>query len=252
LAGRQKVLFWDIETSPTLAFIFSARTEYVSHDKITHETFLISWAAKWAGEKKVYGDVLSSGEALAQDDARIVHTLCELIREADVIVAHNGDRFDVQMLQNRLLLMGLEPLPPLRTIDTLKLVKSNFRLMSNKLDHLSNVLGFGRKIRTDFELWENCYRGRAEALKEMHKYNKHDVVLLEQVYDSIRPYVKGLPRLFDGVGAICPHCGSDHLQRRGLHRTNAGQFQRFQCQACLKWSRSRKSEKGKSDFVPVG
>lgn len=250
-----RVLFWDIETAPMLAYIWQAKTEYVHAGAITHEVFMLGWAAKWEGEKKVHSDILSPHEALDQDDARLIAPLADLVREADVVVAHNGDRFDIPMLNNRLLLLGLEPLGPVKTIDTCTLARRSFRLASNKLDYLAQQLGVGKKLDTDFDLWKQCYAGDLKALAKMHRYNRKDVKLLEDVYERLTPYVRGLPRLVDASyqdERICPSCGSEALQKRGLYRTNASSFQRFHCQGCGRWSRSRSAEKAlKVNAVPL-
>lgn len=241
-----RTLFWDIETAPMLAYIWQAKTEYVQMDAITHEVFMLSWAAKWEGGQKVYSDVLSPGEAVAQDDNRIVASLADMVREADMVVAHNGDRFDIPVLNNRLLLLGGEPLGPVKTIDTWRLARKSFRLASNKLDYLAQQLGVGEKLHTDFSLWKRCYVGDEQALAKMHRYNRRDVRILEGVYERLQPYVKGLPRLVDGEYQdqhACPSCGSVALQRRGFHRTNASTFQRWKCNDCGRWSRSRTAER---------
>jgi DNA polymerase III epsilon subunit-like protein len=215
---------------------------------------LISWAAKWGDEKKVMSSALTGDEARAQDDERIVIELAALIREADVIIAHNIDKFDVPMFNNRLLLLGLENLGPVETIDTLKLSKANFRLAYNKLDYLAEKLGFGRKIKTDFDLWLAAYHGDEVALGQMLRYNRKDVVLLEQVFEALRPYVKNLKRLVEAAwdGQIaCPNCGAEDYQRRGERRTQVSTFVQFQCNQCKRYFRSRKSENKKLGVVPV-
>lgn len=241
-----KVLYFDIETAPMLAYIWSAKTEYVGTQMIQHETFMLSWAAKWGDRKKVYGEVLTPDEAVAQDDARIVTALADMLREADIVCGHNLDRFDIPMLNNRLLLLGLEPLGPVRTLDTLKMARKSFRLASNKLDWLAEQLGLGNKIGTSFSLWDRCYRGDEKALKEMLRYNRKDVTLLQDVYERMEPYVRGsVPRLVDGATedeVACPTCGSASVKPDGMHRTNASSYPRFVCEACGRHSRSRRAD----------
>jgi hypothetical protein len=243
-----RIWLWDVETAPMLAYIWQAKTEYVQPQAITHETFMLTWAGKWHGQSKVHGDALTPDEALAQDDTRIVGSLADRLREADVVVAHNGDRFDLPIVRSRLMLQGLDPLGPVRSIDTLTLARKSFRLASNKLDHLARVLGIPGKIGTSFSLWQRCYHGDPKALASMLRYNRQDAVVLEAVYDALAPHVRGLPRLVDADAEgelVCPSCGSGDLQRRGFHRTNASTFQRFACQSCGRWSRSRTSEPGR-------
>lgn len=255
MADRLKMLFFDIETAPVLAYIWGQRNDFITIDKITSEWFMLSWSAKWAGQKKVHHDRLTGPEAVEQDDIRIVSTLADMIREADIVVGHNLDSFDVPKLQARLLLHQLEPLQPVRSIDTKKLSAKTFRLVSNKLDWLAQHLLGDSKTHTDFDLWKACYRGDEKALRQMDLYCRKDTVLLERVYDAMKPYVSGLPTLVTAShegDRACPYCGEDALHKRGWYRTNASTFQKWTCGACGRCSRSRKSEKGKKlEFVPV-
>lgn len=246
MSDKQRVLLYDLETAPLLAYIWQPKVDYVPMDLLIHDSFLLTWSAKWYGEKQIRTGILTPGEAVDQDDKRIVTDLAEMIRQADIVIAHNGDRFDIPMFNNRLLQNKLEPLGPIRSIDTLTLARKNFRLAYNKLDYLGEYLGLGRKIKTDFDLWKKCYHGDARALAKMSKYNVQDVKLLEQVFDALKPYVKGLARLIDAdfdMEMACPSCGSEDLMRRGLYRTNASTFPKYQCQDCGRYSKGRVAEK---------
>jgi hypothetical protein len=228
--------------------------DYIPSDMTIHETFLLGWSAKWMDGDEIMSDVLTGPEALQHNDLRVVESLAELIREADIIVAHNIDRFDLPMFNNRLMLLGLEPLAPVRTLDTRALAHRSFRLMHNKLTWLARALGLGDKLPTDFMLWENCYHGDEIALAEMQEYNKHDVVLLEQVFWHMYPYLRGLPRMVEATvdgELICQYCGSGDVQKRGTKRTNAGTYQAYQCNACRRYSSSPTAEKPKSGLRPL-
>jgi hypothetical protein len=249
-----KVLLYDIETSPMAAYIWHPTDQYVPMDRLIHDKYLLTWSAKWWGESKVHSGVIDPDEARDRDDSRIVAELGELIRQADFVVAHNGDRFDVPVLNARLLQLGLDPLGNPRQIDTLKLAKKNLKVAYNKLDYLGEYLGVGRKIDTDFQLWLDCMAGVPAAIKKMAKYNRQDVLLLEKVFDALLPYVKNLPRLVEAteIGQSgCPSCGSKDLHRAGYHRTNASTFFRWQCQTCRRYCRGRKSSSTRLALVPV-
>lgn len=250
-----RVLFFDIETAPLLAHLWQAKTEYVAYDFLVQDFSFLSWSAKWRGEDWIYSDVVTPEEALVQDDSRIVVSLAELIREADVIVAHNGDSFDIPKLNARLLVLGVEPIGPKQSIDTKTLSARNFKLAYNKLDYLGEKLVGENKIDTGgFDLWLRCIHGDADALADMVTYNEQDVILLEKVFERLLPYVKNLPRLvepeYDGQVA-CPFCGGEHLTKRGTKRTPSGTYQQYQCEDCRRYSRSRTSEKRRLGVVPV-
>lgn len=254
VARKLRVLFFDVESAPLLAHVWGQREDFIPINRLIHDSFLLSWAAKEEDRKTIRSQVLTPDEARAQDDSRIVQSLADLIRKSDFVVAHNADRFDIPVLNTRLLGLGQEPIGPVKTIDTLKLARKSFRLASNKLDYLARFLGVPAKLDTDFELWKSCYQGDEKALRYMVRYNRGDVRTLEGVYQALKPYVKGLPRLVEADSAgeeACPFCGEDALQRRGYTRTSMSTFRRFQCQGCLRWSRARSSEPAKTSTVPV-
>ena len=254
IVAQLKTLLLDLETAPSLAYIWDPTDQYVPSERLIHESFILSWSAKWLSDKQVTSGWLSPDEAKQQDDSRIVEELAMLVRDADVLVAHNIDRFDLPMLNNRLLLLGLDPLGPKKTIDTYKMAKKNLRMPYNKLDYLGEVLGFGNKIKTSFSLWRDCYHGDASAILKMVKYNRRDVVLLEQVYKALLPYSNGMPRLYNPDWEdqhVCPHCGSEDVQRRGFYHTNASTFQQWKCNTCRKYFRSKKREPSQLTVAPL-
>jgi hypothetical protein len=239
-----RLLFFDIETAPLLGYFWQLKQDYINPEMIEQEWWMICWAAKWSDSTSVISRVVSSKEAKAQDDKRIVGQLADLIRKADIVVAHNGNAFDMKMLNTRLVFHGLEPLGQTQTIDTLTVARGTFRFTSNKLDYLAKFLGFAGKHSTSFGLWRDCYHGSKPALEQMVAYNRNDVVILEQVFHALKPHAKNLPRLVDAaeyLQDVCPSCGSPDRTRDGYYRTKANTFPRFRCGGCGRRYRSRMS-----------
>lgn len=170
----------------------------------------------------------------------LVTELWNLFNQADIIIGHNGDKFDIRKSNTRFIEHGLTPPDPYKTIDTLKAARKYFSFNSNKLDDLGRRLGIGRKIKTGgFELWLGCINGDIKAWNLMKKYNRQDVLLLERVYLKLRPWIDNHPNLSilsDRIDA-CPTCASTHLQSRGMGITQTGSYRRFQCTNCGAWSR---------------
>jgi RNase_H superfamily len=247
-----KVLEYDIETAPLISHIWRPNMKFVPQNMMIHDTFLLTWSTKWWGtDQKVQSARVTKKEAKARDDCRIVGRLAELMREADVIVAHNGDKFDWPIVNSRLLLNRLEPLGYVTKIDTLKLSRKHFGFSHHNLDYLGRVFGEGQKIPTDWDLWDRCVHGDTKALKEMETYNRHDVDLLDRVFYRMLPYVDRVARLFEAVQVeedICLYCGSKKKESRGRYRTQAGAFPKFRClgqlpdgSTCGKYRRGRRS-----------
>lgn len=245
MASPLALAFFDLETSPLLTHVWRAHENYVAPERLKHDTFLLSWALKFSGSPVVYSGRLTSNEAWQRDDRRLVREIMSLLSQADYVVAHNGDNFDIPILNSRLFLHNEPPLGQVDTIDTLKLARRSFKLASNKLDYLASMLGLEGKHETGFELWERCYQGDPEALLQMDRYCRNDVRLLERVFERIKPYAKGLPRLLEPheKGEVCCiYCGSYDLQRRGTRKTAAGTYPRYQCNECGRWTKGSKAE----------
>ena len=234
-----KILLLDIETSPNTAYVWGLWKQNISLSALQESSTVLCWAAKWLGEKEVMFD--SVYQSKPEKMAKRIHAL---ISEADAVVHYNGTKFDIPTLNKEFLLHGMEPPAPYKQIDLLRTMRSQFRFPSNKLDYVADKLGFGNKHETSFQLWIDCMNNDPKAWKQMERYNKHDVILLEKVYKRVLPWIKSHPNhnLHSGEQHVCPNCGGTKIQRRGTARTISGSYQRYQCQDCGTWSRSTKTD----------
>jgi hypothetical protein len=244
-----RILLWDIETTHNLVAAFSLKNDdYIPHDNIVQERYVVCAAWKWWGESTVHAvSTLNDPRRYKRnphDDHHVITTLHRVLSEADVIVAHYGDAFDIKYTAGRILALGLTPLPPIPSIDTWKVAKGRFLLNSNKLDYLGSLLGVGRKKPTMTGLWLRVLKGDKQAIREMVAYNKQDVLLLERVFKKLQPYVPNhiSRHLFGDIG--CPRCGSLKVQARGVHRAISRTYQKYQCRACGGWFRDMKPMNG--------
>jgi hypothetical protein len=236
-----RTLFWDIETSLQPVTVFQlAKNDWIDPSAILEERYIICASWMWEGDSTVHAvSVLDDPERYAKnphDDRHVVEVLHNLLTQADVLVHHNGDKFDRRYVETRNLAHGLPPLPAVPTIDTYKLAKRHFLFNSNKLNYIGQFLGVGKKLATTPHLWMDVYRGKSDAITAMVRYNKQDVRLLHRVYHKLKAYGQ-LPSQ-----AGCPRCGSVALQSRGVARTRTRTYQRFQCQLCRGWSRALRAE----------
>mgnify|MGYP003145899441 CR=1 FL=1 len=239
-----RILILDIETAPNLAYVWRFFKENVSLDQLQEHSNILSVAAKWLGEKRVYywgTDKHTEAEVLAYTN--------KLLDEADIVVAHNGDRFDMAKIRGRSLVHGLDLPSPYKQIDTWKIAKREFGFDSNSLAYLADVLGCSPKTKhkefPGFELWAECLKGNKRAWKELCLYNKQDVLTLEEIYVKIRPYARNHPSV-SAVGepgeVTCPKCGSTDQKKRGHYYTNTQKYQRYKCMGCGGWHRARFTE----------
>jgi hypothetical protein len=243
-----KVLLMDIETAPVRAFVWGLWKQNIGMDFIQNDWFILTWAAKWLFEDKVYSGKLTGKEAIAQDDKRIMKCMWELLNQADIVITHNGEKFDVPKLNTRFITNGFAPPLPYSQIDIYKQAKRQFAYTSNKQDFISKVLGTPRKLETGgAKLWVDCYAGDTTALAKMLEYNTGDVIGLEANYLRMRAWIKPHPNMalfiLDEHQHICPTCGSNDMKEQGkLYRTSAGNYELMRCGSCGSSGRKRVSE----------
>ena len=256
-----KVLIFDIETAPLEAYIWQTQVfkANVPEGMVVSEWFMLTWSAKWLFSDIVLSDKLTRKEALNEDDKRITERLWQLFDEADIIIAHNGGKFDVPNMNTRFLVIGLRPPSSYQIIDTLLVARKQFGFTHNNLNALARIFGIPGKIHTDFELWKLSKHGDEDALRKMEVYNKQDVTLLEEVYLKLRPWMKSHPNIglfMESDIPRCPYCGSDEIHLNGkYYYTMTGKYPTYQCNKCGGISRGRKTEypkdKGKNLVVSV-
>ncbi len=236
-----KILLIDLETSPRLAYVFGFWNQNIGLKQTLSSTYIMSYAAKWLGSK----DIIYS-ETRTEDDEILCEQISSLLDAADIVVAHNASKFDIPIIRARCLLHGIKPWSPIKEIDTLKVVKKEFRLDRNSLAYIAEFLGVEEKSDhkefPGFELWSECIKGNPAAWREMKAYNIQDVETLEQVYLKLRPWISNHPNL--GVQAesdrpMCPKCGSQHVQLRGYAYTGVGKYHKYRCNDCGGWARAR-------------
>ena len=135
-----KILLLDIETAPNIAYVWGAWKQNVSQKQWLEKSHIMSYAAKWLGDKTVVYEENRSG-----DDKAIVKSLYDLLNRADIVVAHNGKRFDLPVVIGRGVVHGYTPPSPYFIVDTLLTARNELRLVSNTLANLCEELGLPQK-----------------------------------------------------------------------------------------------------------
>jgi len=238
-----KILLLDIETSPMKVLAWGLWKQTIQPDAIIQSWNIISWAAKWLFSPDIYNGLLTPKEAKKGDDKRIMLGIWQLMEDADIICGHNLDKFDIKRIKTRFILNGIKPPLPFQTVDTLKVLRKEFALPSNRLDYVGKLVRNKGKIATNLSLWIRCMNGDADALDEMSRYNNEDVFLLEEVYLFIRPWIKSHPNLglyIDAKDSVCENCGSNKLTWGGAYATMVNKYAAFRCE-CGAIGRCRES-----------
>lgn len=176
--SHSKILLFDIETSPNLGYVWGKWEQDVVSFK--EYWYIICFSYKWLNEKETHVVALPDFKTYKKDktdDAELCKKLWELFNEADVIIAHNGDQFDIKKSNARFIKHHFDPPSFYKTIDTKKVAKKYFKFDSNKLDDLGDYFKIGRKLQTGgFNLWLGCLSNDKKSWNIMKEYNKQDTM----------------------------------------------------------------------------
>lgn len=207
---------------------------------VVQPTFMLCYSLKMAGSNKIKTRRLCDYPRYQEDktcDKALVSELHADMSICDLIVGHNGDDFDLKKSNARFVVHGLQPTPPIKSIDTLKIARKHFKFDSNKLDNIGRYLKVGCKTpNMSKDIWLGCIAGDHKSWGKMGRYNAQDVRLLEAVFNCVAPWYSSHPNLPAYTGSAgCPVCQSHNIQARGFNVAKTRKTQRLQCQGCGHW-----------------
>jgi hypothetical protein len=239
-----RILFFDIEISPIISYNWKLWKSNAID--VVEDWQILCFAYKWADRKipHVVGqDDFDDWEPGVNDDKNVVEELHKLFDEADILVAHNGDRYDIKKAHARMMQHGMKPPSPSATVDTLKAARKVAGFSSNSLEYLCKSMDLKRKKDMGgIEVIKGCLSGVRKDWKHMKDYCKADVEALEELYYELRPWMTSHPSLavLDDQPEGCPKCGSHNLRKGGFYATKTGKRKRYQCLDCGGWTKGRK------------
>lgn len=227
-----RVLTLDIESKPGVYYSWSPKADWLNSGMMIEPGGMICFAAKWLGESEV---MFFKGPGAVKEAHR-------LLSEADLVVTYNGDRYDLKRLNNEFLKLGMAPPKPYRSIDLIKTNRKQFDLPYKKLDYLAQVTDLGGKMKhSGFDLWLDCMAGDPDAWAVMEAYNKQDVLLTENLYVRLLPWLTGVPHMGMFVAdGQCPYCGSQDMLQDGETTALVQRYVQYRCGNCQGWSRGNK------------
>ena len=165
-----KILIFDIETSPSISFTWKRFKENISLDQVIQDPIMLTWSAKWLYSNEIISDAITPQEVINFDDKRITTSLWKMLNEADMVVAHYGDNFDIPFLNSRSVINVLPPYLPVTSIDTKAVAKA---LISTK------YIGFFEGIqKSSTELYAKQI---PQHLVNTGSYTKEDVVFVSVI-----------------------------------------------------------------------
>jgi len=235
---KRKRLFYDIETSYTKGLFWRPgyNQTILPHQILKYpEVICISW--KWEGEDEVHH---VDWGIKKQCDKKLIEKFVKQLDKADEIVAHNGDRFDIKWIRTRAVKHDIPMRHDYNMIDTLKICRSLFNLPSNKLAEAAKYYELEAKADPGgINTWIDIIEHKDQvALTRMIDYCDQDVVVLEALYNKIKPYCKSkfnYAVLTKGKKYQCPECANPNPKLSKTSTTVMGSTKRhMKCGECNK------------------
>jgi hypothetical protein len=243
-ANRElKTLICDLEISYAIYYAFPSKKPQFLHSSQLKEYFFCPCAAwRWDHEATTQAiSVLNNKTRYRKshkDDYIIAKKLHDLFNEADIIVAHNGDAFDIKHANLMFAKHGLAPVKETKSVDTLKIARQRFSFAGNDLDHLCKFFKIPGK--TEKPDWIRLTEGYEDEIQKATEYCKNDVDSLYGVFKQIAPFIKKYPAMRKAMGGVseCDFCKSKHLQKRGFG-FDGNVYARIKCMSCGKEHKER-------------
>lgn len=236
-----QILFWDIETSSIdikyRTYDLSVKIKRFDPETIERDWTMLSVA--WAfNDEPVRCIAVSPKNPL--NDYEIVRQFHEVLSQADYIVGHNMDAFDLKKFNTRAAYYKLHPIGQKQSIDTLKIARKYFKFTSNKLRYVAKFFQIDQK--DDSPDWDAVLNGDVDAHAYMRQYNKQDVEVTRQLYKALAPYHTTHPDMnvkapvVDVKGkkiyGICPVCSSADTFKNGYYYQRTSKRQQWKCRGC--------------------
>jgi hypothetical protein len=249
---RNRILILDVERLPGITQQTwwdrgDLKNRYIHHETVTREPRTTIVCAKWYHSP----DIIRLAEWDNGGRGPFLKAVHALMAEADIIVGHNIDGADVPWLKGDFYLPrighkhrpNLPVLPPYKTVDTLKVMRKEFKSGApfKSLDALCQILGLPSKTDTyDRERMERAVAGSTEDRERLVDYCAGDVIATQWLYDWCRPHIKNHPALFvDGQDklTVCNRCGHETRPTARRYVANVLIYSMRRCTHCRAYSR---------------
>lgn len=245
MSSKLKVLFYDIEITPrTLGdawFTMGAAN-----------SFLVTFGYRWGHEKKThYIDLTTTNTLHKLDpfndtcDKEVVKAAHKIMSEADILVAHYGNKFDWKYMNAKFEKNGLGALTHIPKRDTCLQARRVYKIGSNTLRRLAEFFGGAKKTDIDKRHWFALYTRSKASMKLISEYcagkGDSDVNALYDIYKQMEKHFPVVYHVGVMVGKhkalSCPACASSNLIRRGTYtKPGGGKYIRVSCHDCGKWT----------------
>lgn len=239
--SRKKIITLDIESAPRVATIWRPGQQYIGVDQLLTDNAVLCAAVKEYGRPAEFMATYMTNPGSLRDDYALMGWLYERLSTADAIIAHNGVRFDLPVIRERMTSHGYPAFRMPRIHDTYIMYSKVMQGASGKLAWLSQKFSkLAKSSHGKFagnRLWDAYMEGNPEAWDEMRRYNIRDVEATEQVWEALTPWWS-VQRPQIATDDVCPVCGSEDIHQHGT--VTPGQvysYPLYECRKCGSYSR---------------
>lgn len=215
-----KVLVYDIETTPVLAWIWRCGEQYVRHPQLHedyNQTKIICITYRWMHQKKAKALVY---DIKKQCDKKILVEFSKLVGKADVVLGKNSARFDDKHINFRLFQNKLDPIPDWskKCDDLERWMRRTFNMQSFALDYFAKLTTGAGKNDMCMQDWIDIVLHKdRKKLKKMVDYGLKDADDTAELIERVQPYVKPKYNMAQHYGDIrCTNCGSKNIHKNGI------------------------------------
>ena len=243
---RNRILILDVERLPGITQQYwwdrgDLKNRYIHYETVIRQPRTTIVCAKWYDRP----DIVRLAEWDKGGRKAFLRKVHALMARADIIVGHNVDGADIPWLLGDLHIeAGLPVLPPYKTVDTLKVLRRQFKSGApfKSLDAFCQIVGIPAKTdKYDREAMERAVTEKSvEDRERLTDYCAGDVIATQGLYDYLRPHIKNHPALFiDGKNAltVCNRCGHDTEPIARRFVANILTYGMRKCVSCQAYSR---------------
>lgn len=231
-----RIMWYDLETSPLKAWIWSLGKQVVRHDQLDskHNNFDVICVTYCFNDGKP-AKVLGWGYE-QQNSKKMIKEFIKIAKTADIIIGKNNVRFDDRRVNTLAFIHGLEGISEIigKTDDLEKQMRKFFTFPTTRLDYISDILGLGGKIKMKFDDWINIVekdkKNGLKAYNKMLKYGLKDVEDTRAIWNKMSKYFK--PKINMSVfnsDHVCTNCGSKNIKANGTRIQGRTVYQQFFC-----------------------
>lgn len=239
---KPRILYFDTERAPPLAWVWEDnKPQFINYTQYVQHGFFTSIQWQFSDENKPSAlSVTDSPTAFRKNptcDKRVVKKAAELLNSADIVVAHNGKRFDWKHVLGKMVYHGIDPIRKPYIIDTL-LEAKKAKFPSNALGNLADYLEIAKKEKNQANIGKMVFGSIDERISEIDKqtaYGLKDIQPMIEFYEKIRPYMETHPNIGAYTGILTCSCGSTDLHSRGERHLSGNRVKAmYRCRECSK------------------